>query len=58
MTTKRANGHQKVTNAHAHGVNQERSITWSAAMQRNPDLLSGQGNVAKSLGVGIYESMP
>lgn len=27
MTTKRANGHQKVTKAHAHSVNQERSIT-------------------------------
>ena len=27
MTTKRANGHQKVTKAPAHGVNQERSLT-------------------------------
>ena len=31
MTTKRANGHQMVTNAGAHSVNQERSITWSEA---------------------------
>jgi hemoglobin-like flavoprotein len=36
MTKKRANGYQKVTEARAHNVNQERSIT---AMERNPGLL-------------------